>query len=321
MPTTHGIQISEQWARLLTPGLRKVWNTRLDGWKDSLIGDQFFTTDTSGRSYEEHQAVGNVPDSGWNQFETAGRVNYVGMKPGYVATFTHHEYAQGLQIERKLIDDNLYPGAGLPRSITQRVEGLADSAVIKREKSKANVFINGFTDSGTDVEGFPIAGQDSVGLLSTAHVFETGGAQQANEGTFALTAANVEATITAMRGWVDDVGEVNVVSPDVLLVPPELEFDALRIVGSELDPASANNAQNPLKGRLRVVVWDYLTDANAWFLIDSRLAKQHLVWYDRVPLEFAAQEDFDTLIGKWRAYMRYSRGFDDWRWIYGQNPS
>lgn len=316
----HGILISEQWPRLLTPGLRKVWNTRLADWKDALIGEQFFTRETSMRSFEEHASIGSMGTDAWN-FEDSGRVQYAGFGPGYVATFTHHEYAKGIQIERKLVEDNLYPGAGLPRSITQRVEQLADSAILKREKSRANVFINGFTDTGTDDEGFPIAGQDSVGLFSTAHHLVEGDTAQANEGTLALTAANVETTITLMRSFTDDVGEATPVSPDVLLVPPELEFTANKIVNSELDPTSANNTVNPLKGRLRVVVWDYLTDSNAWFLINSRLAKQHLVWYDRVPLEFAAEQDFDTLVGKWRAYMRYSRGFDNWQFAYGQNPS
>ena len=314
--------ISEQWPKLLTPGLRKIWNARLDSWKDALQGDQFFSMQTSQRSYEEHLGIGSMStDEGWN-FEDSGRVQYAGFGPGYTATFTHHEYAKGVQIERKLIEDNLYPGAGLPRTITARVEQLADAAVIKREKSKANVFINGFTDSGTDAEGFPIAGQDSVGLFSTAHNVATAGdADQSNEFTHALSAANVETIITAMRGFTDDKGEVNPVSPDTLLVPPELEFTANKIVNSELDPNSANNTVNPLKGRLRVVVWDYLTDANAWFLLDSRLAKQSLVWYDRVKPEFKAEEDFDTLIGKWRCYMRYSRGFDDWRFAAGSNPS
>ena len=29
--------------------------------------------------------------------------------------------------------------------------------------------------------------------------------------------------------------------------------------------------------------------------------------------------DFDTYISKWSTYCRYSYGFSDWTWIYGQN--
>lgn len=55
-----------------------------------------------------------------------------------------------------------------------------------------------------------------------------------------------------------------------------------------------------------MITWHYLTDANAWFTIDSGLRRRHLRWYDRIPLEFDREQDFDTLIAKWRAYMRFS---------------
>ena len=59
----------------------------------------------------------------------------------------------------------------------------------------------------------------------------------------------------------------------------------------------------------------------AWFLIDSGKARQSLHWFEREPIEFARETDFDTLIGKYRAYMRFSLGWSDWRFIYGNNPS
>jgi len=71
-----------------------------------------------------------------------------------------------------------------------------------------------------------------------------------------------------------------------------------------------------------MVVWDYLTDANAWFVLDSRLAKIHCIWADRVPLEFAWDPSGNyTLVARYRGYMRYSYGWSDWQWVMGQNPS
>jgi phage major head subunit gpT-like protein len=121
--------------------------------------------------------------------------------------------------------------------------------------------------------------------------------------------------------FVDDRGDVLNLMPDALLVPPELEDDALTIVRSTLDPASANNAINPQSGRFSVATWHYLTDADAWFMLDTARMKRDLIWYERIPVEFAREEDFDTLQAKFRAYMRYSRGFRDYRWVYGQNAS
>ena len=74
-------------------------------------------------------------------------------------------------------------------------------------------------------------------------------------------------------------------------------------------------------GRLSPVVWNRLTDSNAWFLIDSGLMKQHLHWFWRINPEFANMTEFDSLIAKFRVYMRYGIGWDDWRWIFGNNPA
>ena len=56
---------------------------------------------------------------------------------------------------------------------------------------------------------------------------------------------------------------------------------------------------------------------NNWFLIDSRYMKLFLKWFDRIPVEFNKDKDFDTYIAKWSVYTRYSFGFSGWQWIYG----
>ena len=88
-------------------------------------------------------------------------------------------------------------------------------------------------------------------------------------------------------------------------------------------PDTTDYAANLVQDRgIKYAVWDYLTDANAWWLIDSQLAKLYLNWFDRVPLEFAMDPTSDfTLEARFRGYMRYSYGWSDWRWIYGNNPS
>jgi len=46
-----------------------------------------------------------------------------------------------------------------------------------------------------------------------------------------------------------------------------------------------------------------------------------LNWFDRIALEFAQEEEFDTLVAKFRAYMRYECGWSDWMWILGSDPN
>ena len=314
--------ISENWGNLLAPGLRAVFHTRMRAREELFKRTQIFPVDTSQRAFEEMQGIGELGTQGWNEFEKTGRVTYDEFEPTWKTRLEHREFAQGLVIRRKLMDDNLYPGAGIPRAVTGRVEKLADSAAVHREKSAAALFTNAFTDSGQDGEGFDVAGADGVGLCSTAHpASATNTATQSNEGTLALTAGNLTTTALLMREFTDDRGELVSINPDTLLVPPELEETALILTQTERAVGNANNDVNVNKGRYNVVAWDYLTDSNAWFLIDGVLKSEHLVWLDRIAPEFLGEGDFDTLQAKFRGYHRFSRGWDAWQWIYGQNPS
>lgn len=317
--------ISENWAELLEPGLRKVFHLQLSNIEQLYKRTQIFGVQSSRMNKETHLGVGSLGTDHFN-FEESGRVQYGEFDKNYKTEFEHHEFAGGVQVRRKLIDDNLYPGAGIPRDVTGRVEKLALALGQKREKSAANVFIDAFnaeTADAFDDEGFNRVGADDVALCSTAHPLSPSntGTTQENEGTNALAVSGVRTTIQNMRAFTDDKEEIVVVNPNTLLVPPELEWTALEIINSTLDPESGENAINPLKGRLNVVIWDFLTDSNAWFMLDSARAKSSLVWYDRIAPEFGAVKDFDTEIGKFKVYTRWSRYWDDWRWLYGNDPS
>lgn len=310
--------VEKNWPTLIAPGLRKVFHLRLRGREELFKRTEIFPVDTSQKAYEDYQGIGELGQEGWNEFEKTGRVPYDGFDPGWKTRLEHREYAKGVVFQRKLLEDNLYPDAGIPKDFNGKVEKLADSAGVQREKSAADVFVNAFTDTGLDAEGFSVSGADGVGLCSTAHVDSPShSSTQANKGTEAFGEAAVKATQLLMRRFHDDRGQQIATHPDTLLVPPELEDAALKLLNSELQAGTNNNDLNVLKGRFNVVSWDYLTDPKAWFMIDSVLKSQHLVWLDRVEPEFESEENFDTITGKFRAYMRYSRGFDDWRWVFG----
>lgn len=308
--------VAANWAELLTPQTTEAFYVGFtdSGRRASMVSD-FYRMENSQRAFEEHLGVGQFSSAGWN-FERTGRVEYDDRNKGYLKRFTHAEFAKGFVVQRKLVDDNM------TSIVFDDANELGDAAFRFREKAGAAFFNNGFTDSGTDEWGFPIAGPDGVGYLSLAHPYSpVDSTTQANEGTLALTKDNVRATRQAMMAFKDDRGDKLNVMPDQLLVPPELEDDALVIIRSTLDPNSANNAINPQSGRFTVATWHYLTDSNAWFMLDTGRRARDLIWYERIPIEFGREEDFDTFEAKFRAYMRFSRGARDYRFIYGQNPS
>jgi len=112
--------------------------------------EQIYRIDTSTRAFEEYLGVGEVGSDGWSEFEKTRRVPYGGFEPSFATILKHKTFAKGLMVERETMEDNQYPQAGIPKSVTQRVEGLADSASVFREKAAADVFNNAFTDTGVD---------------------------------------------------------------------------------------------------------------------------------------------------------------------------
>ena len=308
MPLTSG-----NFADLLKPGLKRVFDIAMS--RPRPIMEMLFGVESSTRYEEQYQgmgAMGLVPP-----FD--GTVPYTDFDAGYRVDVRNYEFALGMQVERRLADDDQF------NQIKRRAGNKADAFNITIETDAANVFINGFTDSGTNRMGASTNGADAVGLLSTAHPYSpaNSGTTQANEGTLALTIDNLDTTRQAMRNFTDDKGQMLGVNPNMLLVPPELERTATQIVSERAvyEPNSAQYDVNMFSGRFQPVVWDRLTDSNAWFLIDSTLMKQHLIWQWRIRPEFAQADDFDGLNAKYRGYMRYGIGWTDWKWVYGQNPS
>ena len=308
MPLTAG-----NFADLLKPGLKRIFDIGVS--RPRPIMELLFGVESSTRFEEQYQGMGTqglVP-----VFD--GTVPYYDFDAGYRTDIRNYEFAMGTQVERRLVDDDQYG------QIRRRATTLVDSFNTTIEADAVNVFINGFTDSGTNRMGASTNGADGVGLLSTAHPHSPANTNntQANEGTLALTIDNLDTTRQAMRNFTDDKDQLLGVNPDLLLIPPELERTATQLI-SERAIYEAGSAQfdlNMFAGRFRPVVWDRLTDANAWFLIDSTSMKQHLIWQWRIRPEFSQADDFDGLTAKFRGYMRYGIGWTDWRWIYGQNPS
>lgn len=297
-----GIAVSEGFGYLLDPGLREVFWGEYNA-KPSVV-PMIYNVLTSAKAVEYDLGIGDMTN--FEEFE--GRIQYDSPEQLWRVSYTHVEYAKGFQIERKLFDDNLY------NVMNDRAIDLGRAAWRTRETKAALLFNNATSTNGYD--GVPLASNSHPLSPSNASV-------QDNYFAVALSSANLSTVRLAMREFTDDRGNLANVMPDMLLVPPELEETAFQIVQSPgpYQTGSGNYTPEFHRNQYRVVVWDYLTDSNRWFLIDSRLMKRFVKWYDRVPLEFGMTDDFDTFIAKWRAYMRFSYGYSDWRWCSVCEPS
>ena len=246
-----------------------------------------------------------------------GVVRYDNFDQGFRTDIRNYELSKGIQIPRSMIDDDQY------NEIQRRARGLGDIFPRTREADAAQVFINAFTDSGTSRIGASTNGADGVALCSLAHPLSPqNSTTQANEATRPLTLANWDLTVQDMQNFTDDRSELLDIKPDMILIPRELKRTAAAIFDPRAvwEPNSAEFTTNIFNGEVRVVVWNRLTDANAWFAIDTSDMKEHLIWQNRIMPEFQESKDSDFNVLKFQGYMRYGMGWDDYKWIFGNNP-
>lgn len=301
--------LSENFGDVLDPRFQRIFHEEYDELPDMLPELFAFPMD-NGRNDMRWSGVGAFAD--WGQF--TGSVSYDDLFQGFDTTATHLEFASGFQIERKLFDDDQY------NIMDQRPAGLATAAQRTRQKHGARILNNAFSS-----DTFFYVNSEGVALCSNSHTTNATGVSTStgfdNLTTSSLSATALSAARIQMVGFRDDRGNRMSVMPDELWIPNDLFETAYEIVASMGKVDTANNNRNVHEGAYTIKEWNYLSDTNNWFLCDSSMRRKFCVWVDRVEKEFAFAEDLDTLIAKWRGYMRYSNAWVDWRWILGGQVS
>jgi len=305
MPVPH---TSENFGDLLDPRFQKIFHDIYDNLPD-MIGKLYSMAPNNGRNNMTWSQVGTIED--FKEF--TGSVDYGSQSQGYDTTTTPVEWTNGIQVERKLFDDDQF------NIMDQKPRALANSAFRTRQKHAARMLNNGFS-----VDNFFYNNSESVALFSNSHTTTSGASVASgfdNLITSPLTATAVASARIQMVGFRGDQAERISVMPDELWYPPDLYEQAQEIIESTGKVNTSENNINIHKGRYEGIEWNYMTDANNWIMADSSLRKMMLHWLDRVSIEFAMIEDFDTILAKWRGYTRYSNAHTDWRWGLGASVS
>jgi hypothetical protein len=300
---------STQFIRLLDKRLTKVFENRISEIPPMI--NELYTRAGSSQAWQEYFEVGALGDIP----EFNGALTYLSISPGYHTLIEPKEYAAGIQFERKFLKDKQYP------VLENRAGMLTKSALRTMDKIAVRPFAYAFS-SAFDY----MTSEEGVALCSDSHTTKSGVSTTYgfdNAGTSALNKTSLAATRLLMRKFKDDIGNRIDINPDTLLVPDNLYDTAMEIVGSDKDPESANNTKNMQSGRFKVIPYlrldDY--DTNNWFMIDSSLMKQFLLWVDREAPFSTNTIDFETYIWKFAIYFRIGCGFTNWRWLFGQNVS
>ncbi len=125
---------------------------------------------------------------------------------------------------------------------------------------------------------------DGLVFFSAVHTLDPAAVQSNLNGSRALTLANYETSYAAMTALKGEDGLPLQLRPTILLVPPQLEITARRIINAGLvaDPGGvAAGVENVMKGSAEIVVGYELTSATSWYLIDGSKAIKPFIWQNR----------------------------------------
>jgi hypothetical protein len=292
-----------QLLKELLPGLNALF-----GLEYARYGEEhkeIYETETSERSFEEETKLSGFSAAPVKNEGAA--IRYDNAQEAWTARYTHETIAMGFSITEEAIEDNLYD------SLSSRyTKALARAMAYTKQVKAAAVLNNGWASSVTYGDGQP--------LFSTAHPLVSGGTNSNTPATQAdLNETSLENAVIQIAAWTDERDLLIAARPRKLIVPPNLQFVATRLLETELRVGTNNNDINAIKNNGSIpegyTINHFLTDTNGWFLTtDVPNGLKHFV---RTPMSTGMDGDFDTGNVRYKARERYSFGVSDPLGIFG----
>lgn len=302
-----GVISTNSYAKALQPGINAWFETENKEWDREYT--QIFAQETSEKAFEED--VG-VSEFGLAAVKPQGNsIEYDDSEQNFTSRYEHLTYGKGFVITREMMEDNLYMVAG-----QRGTRALTRSANITLEVIHANVLNRAFNSSYT-------MGSNSDGkeLCATDHPQGPYGGTFSNElATPAdLSETSLEDILIQIGQATDARGLQQMLQATRLIVPVNEQFNAMRILETELRAGTADNDVNAIRqGKFIAngsMVNHYLTDPDAWFVLTDCM--DGLKTFNRRPLEITQDNDFDTENLKYKATFRVSAGWSNARTVYG----
>lgn len=268
------------------------------------------------RPDERYSQRSGLPRAG--QF--TGSIDYAQSYQGYDVTATYAEFAQGVQVERLLVEYDQFD------EIDDMGKDIADSMWRRRQFDAFRFLRNMF-----NVDTFFYNHTEGVALCSSNHTTTTGVSTTTgfnNLSTSAFSAAALAAVQIRMRDFRDLQGEPILAVGTEIWVPFDLYEQAWEVVASPGKVDTSTNNRNVHQGAYLLVVFpnkvDFTSTSN-WAVVDGRAKETAMHWFDQVwpggGPEFGSTEEFDSFVSKHRGYSRYTNVIRRWQWIHGSSVS
>ena len=292
-----------QFARELQKNLNTVFG--LDYRQYPEEWRKLFMANTSEKAYEEDVLVtgfGAAPVK-----SEGASAAYDEGNEAWTARYTHETIALQFAITEEAIEDNLYIEMG-----AKYAKALARSMQHTKEINGAAIINNGYDSNFIGGDGQP--------LFSVSHPLAGGGTfsnMLATPADFSETA--LEDVLIQVRTAKDDRGIPVALVPKMVVVPPQLEYVAVRVLASTLRPGTPDNdinaivAKNIFSSMPEVVT--RLIDPDGWFVKTDSL--DGLKYFERVGMKKRVDIEHDTGNYKYLCRERYSFGWSDPRTVFG----
>lgn len=298
-----GVTTTGAHPKALWPGVKNWYGQVLDAYPKEY--SQIYDEETSDKGYEE-----DVEGYGFGaavEKPQGEAFTYDDHNQGYVTRYMHAMWALGAIVTYEELKDNQYTAKAFKRS-----KMLAFSMNNTKETNGAAILDNGFTDTT-----FP---GDGVALFSASHP-TLGGLQSNLLSAADFSEAALEDALIQVSVAKNNRGLICNIVPELLIVSAYDRFQAERVTGSPLTTTDAGNAINATRSMNALpkgfMVNHYLSDPDAWFIKTNQ--PEGLKLYQREGVQFAQDNDGDTMNAKMKTWERYRFGISDWRGAYG-NP-
>ena len=290
-----------QLAKELEPGLNALFGMEYARYEAEHA--EIFDTESSDRAFEEETLIvgfGNAEVKA----EGSG-VRFDNANEGYTSRYTHETVALAFALTEEAVEDNLYDRLG-----ARYTKALARSMANTKQIKAAAVLNNAFST----------AGGDGVSLINTAHPLGGGGTLANRATTMAdLNETSLEDALINISTFTDDKGLNIALKGMKLIVPPQLQFVADRLLQTPGRVGTSDNDINSIRNQGMIpdgyVVNHYLTDTDAFFLKTD--CPDGFKYFERSPMQTALEGDFDTGNMRYKARERYSFGYSNFRAVYG----
>ena len=293
-----------QLVKELEPGLNALFGLEYKRYENQHA--EIYNIESSDRAFEEEVMLSGFGNA---QVKPEGQgISFDQAQETFTARYTHETMALAFAITEEAIEDNLYD-----RLASRYTKALARSMANAKQVKAVNPLINGLPTTDSYDSG------DGVSLFSTSHPTLNGVTSNTLDTQADLNETSLEQSLIDIGEMTDERGLLIAAKGVKMIIPPENQFNAERLMKSQGRTGTADNDINAVNSMGMIPqgyrVNNYLTDADSFYIITD--VPNGMKMFVRSPLSTAMEGDFDTGNVRYKARERYSFGVSDPRGIFG----